>query len=47
MPNIVSKHRVLAELVTSAGTWLKARGWKDSHPFTQRVVQQATDVRLQ
>jgi len=30
----------------SGGTWVKARGLKDRNPFTQRVVQQTTYVRL-
>jgi hypothetical protein len=33
-------------VVTSGGTWVKARGLKDRKPFTQRVVQQAANVRL-
>jgi hypothetical protein len=37
----------IAEVVTSGGTWVKARGLKDRNPFTQRMVQQATYVRLQ
>jgi hypothetical protein len=49
MPNRISKHQVLAHLffVTSGGTWVKARGMKDKNPFTQRLVRQATYVRLQ
>ena len=34
-------------MVTSGGTWVKARGLKDRNSFTQRVVQQATFVSLQ
>lgn len=34
------------EVVTSGGTWVKATGVKYRNPFTQRVVQQATNVRL-
>jgi hypothetical protein len=49
MPNRISKHKVLAQLciVTSWGTWVKARGLKDRNHFTQRLVRQATYVRLQ
>jgi len=49
MPNRISKYQVLAQLgiVTSGGTWVKARWLKDRNPFTQQVVQQATYVRLQ
>ena len=48
MPDRVSKHQVLAKLciVTSSGTGVKLRELEDRNPFTQRVVQQATDVRL-
>ena len=44
-----SKHQVLAQLciVTSGGTWVKARELKERNPFTQRVVPKATYVRLQ
>jgi len=47
MPNRISKHQALAQLciVTSEGTWVKARGLKDTNPFTQRVVQQAIYAR--
>ena len=34
------------EVVTSGVTWVKARGLKDGNPFTQRVIQHATHVRL-
>ena len=49
MPNRISKHQVLALLcfVTSGGTRVKARGFKDRNHFTQRLVRQATYVRLQ
>jgi len=30
----------------SGGTWVKARGLKDRKPFTQRVGQQVTNVRV-
>ena len=47
MPNRISKHQVLAQLcfVTSGGTWVKARGFRDRNAFTQRLVRQATYVR--
>ena len=35
------------EVVKSRGTWVKPSGMKNRNPFTQRVVQQATYVRLQ
>jgi phosphopantetheine adenylyltransferase len=49
MPNGNSKHQILAQLcvVTSGETCVLARGLKDKNPFTQRVVQQDTNVRLQ
>jgi hypothetical protein len=48
MPDKVSKHQVLAQLrtVMSAGTGIRGRGLKNRKLFTQRVVQQATDVWL-
>ena len=33
------------EIVTSGRTGVRARGLKNRNPFTQRVVQQATDVQ--
>ena len=49
MPKRISKYLVLEQLcsVTSGGTWVKVEGLKGRNPFTQRVVQQATYVRLQ
>jgi hypothetical protein len=34
------------EDVTSRQTWVQVRGMKDSNPFTQQLVQQATDIWL-
>jgi hypothetical protein len=44
-PNIGSSQSF--EVVTSGGTWLKARGREVRNPFTHREVQQATNVQLQ
>ena len=44
-PNFKTSHRF--KVVTSGGSWVKARGLKDGKPFTKRLVQQATYVWLQ
>jgi succinate dehydrogenase hydrophobic anchor subunit len=44
-PNIKSSHSFA--VVTSGGTWVKARGLKYRNPFTQRVLQHTTYIRLQ
>jgi len=34
------------EVVTSGKTWVKVWGLRGRSPFTQRVVQQAANVRI-
>ena len=49
MPNRISniEYSHSFEAVTSGGAWVKEIGLKDRNPFTQWVVQQATNVWIQ